>query len=119
MSALFTHNPPQTCYDVCNVPIHSLSLEAPTPRVLVSGGQDWHTVSLKRYESTPHCLHDTITSTSSCTIPIDSHVSENNGKIMVICNTIFKVQYPMHIEIRVQWTIHKTDCKFKQCDKYL
>ena len=25
----------------------------------------------------------------------------------------------MYIEIRVQWTIHKMGCKFKQCDKYV
>ena len=24
----------------------------------------------------------------------------------------------MYIEIRVQWTIHKMDCKFKYCDIY-
>ena len=29
------------------------------------------------------------------------------------------VQYPMYIEIQVQWTIHKMGCKFKQCDKYV
>ena len=34
---------------------------------------------------------------------------------VTIC-IIFKVQYPMYIEIRVQWTIHKMGCKFKQCD---
>ena len=25
----------------------------------------------------------------------------------------------MYIEIRVQWTIHKMGCEFKQCDKYV
>ena len=34
-------------------------------------------------------------------------------------NILFKVQYPMYIEIRVQWTIHKMGCKFKPCDKYV
>ena len=42
---------------------------------------------------------------------------EHNG--MIIIYYIFKVQYPMYIEIRVQWNIHKMGCKFKQCDKYV
>ena len=31
-------------------------------------------------------------------------------------NYIFKVQYPMYISIRVQWTVHNMAYNFKQYD---
>ena len=40
-----------------------------------------------------------------CTIAVES------SAIIIV------IYYPMYIEIRFQWTIHKVGCKFKLCDK--